>query len=105
MRAARRHRALAIGTGALTATTVISGAYVAGNDAGRAYNTWPKMGDEWIPEGMWTLSPAWRNLAENTATVQVRCDAMRCDAMRCDDAICVIICVLSLQNPPSPRQF
>ena len=31
-------------------------AYVAGNDAGRAYNTFPKMGDEWIPEGMWTCS-------------------------------------------------
>ena len=44
-----------------------SGAYVAGNDAGRAYNTFPMMGDEWIPEGMWTLQPAWRNLVENTA--------------------------------------
>ena len=35
------------GTAALTAgvvfTTAISGAYVAGNDAGRAYNTWPTM--------------------------------------------------------------
>ena len=43
---------------------------MAGNDAGRAYNTWPKMGDEWVPEGMWTLTPAWRNIVENTATVQ-----------------------------------
>jgi len=70
MRAARRHRAMAIGTGVLTATTVISGAYVAGNDAGRAFNTWPKMGDTWVPEGMWTITPIWRNLVENTATVQ-----------------------------------
>ncbi len=55
---------------ALVATTVLSGAYVAGNDAGRAYNTFPKMGDEWVPEGLWTLEPKWRNLVENTATVQ-----------------------------------
>ncbi len=55
---------------ALVAITVLSGAYVAGNDAGNAYNTFPKMGDDWIPEGMWTLEPKWRNLIENTATVQ-----------------------------------
>ena len=55
---------------ALVATTVLSGAYVAGNDAGRAYNTFPKMGDEWVPGGMWTLEPKWRNIVENTATVQ-----------------------------------
>ena len=55
---------------ALVATTVMSGAYVAGNDAGNAYNTFPKMGDEWIPEGILALDPVWRNFFENTATVQ-----------------------------------
>jgi heme a synthase len=55
---------------ALVATTVMSGAYVAGNDAGNAYNTFPKMGDEWIPSGMYSLDPIWRNFFENTATVQ-----------------------------------
>ena len=63
----RRFAALNI---ALVATTVMSGAYVAGNDAGNAYNTFPKMGDEWIPTGMYTLEPIWRNFFENTATVQ-----------------------------------
>jgi len=70
IRAARRHRAAAFATGALVATTVISGAYVAGNDAGRAFNTWPKMGETWIPDDMWIIRPIWRNLVENTATVQ-----------------------------------
>ena len=53
---------------------MLSGAFVAGNDAGRAYNTWPKMGDDWVPEEVYNneegLVPAWRNIFENTATVQ-----------------------------------
>eukprot|EP00605_Chrysophyceae_sp_TOSAG23-4_P001045 GSChrysophyteH1.ASY1.ANO1.1149.1 assembled CDS len=49
---------------------MLSGAYVAGNDAGNAYNTWPKMGDDWYPQGMLELEPKWRNFFENTATVQ-----------------------------------
>lgn len=50
----------------------VAGAFVAGNDAGRAYNTFPKMGDDWLPEELLAadLSPWWRNLAENTAVVQ-----------------------------------
>ena len=63
-------RRFAIVNGALVATTVVSGAYVAGNDAGRAFNTFPKMGDVWIPEEILELKPIWRNFVENTATVQ-----------------------------------
>lgn len=54
----------------LTGVTIVSGALVAGNDAGRAYNTFPKMDEEWIPTGIGELSPWYRNLKENTATVQ-----------------------------------
>jgi cytochrome c oxidase assembly protein subunit 15 len=54
----------------LVGTTVASGAFVAGNDAGRAYNSFPLMGDQWIPEGILEISPLWRNFFENTATVQ-----------------------------------
>ena len=50
----------------LIATTVLSGAYVAGNDAGHAYNSFPKMGDEWIPSEILKLSPIWKNFTENT---------------------------------------
>mmetsp|Transcript_3289 Transcript_3289/g.4954 ORF Transcript_3289/g.4954 Transcript_3289/m.4954 type:complete len:428 (+) Transcript_3289:63-1346(+) len=54
----------------LVAVTVLSGAYVAGNDAGRAYNTFPTMNGEWIPSGLLEMKPMWRNFFENTTTVQ-----------------------------------
>ncbi len=55
---------------ALAATTVLSGGFVAGLKAGHAYNTFPKMGDQWLPPAGWMLQPGWRNLFENIATVQ-----------------------------------
>lgn len=68
--AAKTLRGLSMGTLLLVGTTVVSGAYVAGNDAGRAFNTFPKMGDDWIPEDILAMTPTWRNFFENTATVQ-----------------------------------
>lgn len=56
--------------GALVVGTVFSGAFVAGIDAGFAYNTFPKMGDEWLPSSAFDLKPVWKNLFENTALVQ-----------------------------------
>lgn len=51
--------------------TAVSGAFVAGNDAGRCYNTFPKMTDDhWLPEEILSLQPLWRNFFENSATVQ-----------------------------------
>ncbi|MFQ5643799.1 MAG: COX15/CtaA family protein [Thiogranum sp.] len=55
---------------ALVATTIVSGGFVAGLKAGLAYNTFPKMGDQWLPPAGWMLQPGWRNLFENIATVQ-----------------------------------
>jgi cytochrome c oxidase assembly protein subunit 15 len=46
------------------------GAYVAGLDAGYAFNTWPKMGADWYPAGAEWLRPALRNFADNPITVQ-----------------------------------
>jgi len=54
----------------LAATTIVSGGFVAGLKAGFAYNTFPKMGDQWLPPAGWILQPGWRNLFENIATVQ-----------------------------------
>ena len=54
----------------LVATTILSGGFVAGLKAGLAYNTFPKMGDQWLPPAGWMLQPGWRNLFENIATVQ-----------------------------------
>ncbi len=54
----------------LIAVTILSGGFVAGLDAGLIYNTFPKMGDYWIPPGLTALEPAWRNLFDNLTTVQ-----------------------------------
>lgn len=55
---------------ALITVTIVSGGFVAGLKAGKIYNTFPLMGDSWIPPGIMALSPGWRNLFENTITVQ-----------------------------------
>jgi heme a synthase len=48
------------------------GALVAGLDAGLAYDTWPQIDGALVPsaERLLFLKPAWRNLFENTLTVQ-----------------------------------
>ncbi len=51
--------------------TIFWGAYTAGLDAGLVYNdTFPKMGDNWIPEEVWFYTPHWVTLFENHAGVQ-----------------------------------
>lgn len=50
--------------------TALSGAFVAGLDAGLVYNSFPKMGESWIPEDLFTFSPILRNVFENPTTVQ-----------------------------------
>lgn len=47
-----------------------TGAFVAGMDAGHAYNTFPLMNGRFIPEEYWALR-GWRNAFENTAAVQL----------------------------------
>lgn len=53
------------------------GALVAGLNAGMSYNTWPLMDGAIIPDNLFVLEPAWRNLFENPKTVQFihRCGA------------------------------
>lgn len=70
IRHATRLRTGSIHLTALTGITIVSGALVAGNDAGRAYNTFPKMNEYWIPPEIYEIQPWYRNLHENTATVQ-----------------------------------
>jgi len=70
---AQRTRVGVLSTVGLTGLTILSGAFVAGNDAGNAYNTYPLMDGKLIP---WndmvdeTKVPKWRNMFETTATVQ-----------------------------------
>lgn len=49
---------------------IVLGAFVAGTDAGYAYNTWPLMEGKWIPDGLWVVQPAWLNMFETLITVQ-----------------------------------
>lgn len=53
----------------LSAVGASTGAFVAGLDAGHAYNTFPLMAGRIVPEEYWAL-PGWRNAFENTAAVQ-----------------------------------
>ncbi|NWW43603.1 COX15 protein, partial [Pedionomus torquatus] len=48
----------------------IAGAFVAGLDAGLVYNSFPKMGERWIPDDLLAFSPMLRNIFENPTTVQ-----------------------------------
>ena len=54
----------------LILTTVLSGGMVAGLDAGLVYNTFPLMGDKFIPFDIWDLDPKFINFFENPVTVQ-----------------------------------
>ncbi len=63
-------RAPALAVFALVSVTVLSGGFVAGTDAGFAYNTFPLMGGRLVPEHLFAMQPLPRNFFENIATVQ-----------------------------------
>jgi cytochrome c oxidase assembly protein subunit 15 len=70
--AARPARMPTVGIWALSALALqlMYGAYVAGLDAGFAYNSWPKMGDEWFPSAAPMMRPWLANLVDNPILVQ-----------------------------------
>jgi cytochrome c oxidase assembly protein subunit 15 len=61
---------IAIWAFAILALQLLFGAYVAGLNAGYAFNTWPLMGEEFYPSAAPWLEPALRNLVDNPITVQ-----------------------------------
>jgi heme a synthase len=63
-------RKLAHVSKALVFLTAVSGAFVAGLDAGLVYNSFPKFADRWIPSDILAFSPAIKNFTENPTTVQ-----------------------------------
>ena len=67
-----RLRLGALAIALLTLVQIYLGALVAGLDAGLVYNTWPLIDGALIPDAarLWFVQPAWRNLFENTLTVQ-----------------------------------
>ncbi len=50
--------------------TILSGGFVAGTRAGFAFNTFPLMAGQLIPDGLFEHSPLWLNFFENIVTVQ-----------------------------------
>eukprot|EP01097_Dermamoeba_algensis_P009016 TRINITY_DN6212_c1_g1_i1.p1 TRINITY_DN6212_c1_g1~~TRINITY_DN6212_c1_g1_i1.p1 ORF type:complete len:491 (-),score=70.59 TRINITY_DN6212_c1_g1_i1:9-1481(-) len=60
----------ALGLLALTFTTAVSGALVAGLRAGRIYNEFPFMGGWFWPEEVLRMEPKWKNSLYNESTVQ-----------------------------------
>ena len=46
------------------------GGLVAGLKAGFMFNTYPKMGDSWLPEAAWMMDPVWMNFLENGVMIQ-----------------------------------
>ena len=61
---------LALAAGVSVFVTLVMGAFVAGLKAGYLYPTFPKMGEFWVPPGMFETSPWWRNLFDNPVTAQ-----------------------------------
>ena len=49
---------------------IIYGAFVAGLEAGKIYNTWPKMHDKWVAESVYAITPIWKNFTEGLAGIQ-----------------------------------
>ena len=68
---AGRWRGALWGATALVLLTILSGAFVAGNDAGLAYNTFPLMADAIVPPDIFLIEPLWRNFFENVPLVQL----------------------------------
>lgn len=66
--AAVRRRGLALA--GLVFATILSGALVAGLDAGLAYNTFPLMAGRLVPDGYFALGATFGNMFENIAAVQ-----------------------------------
>ncbi len=55
---------------AIIVLTMLSGGFVAGNNAGLTYNTFPLMDGQLVPSGLFDLSPFYLNFFENITTVQ-----------------------------------
>lgn len=65
-------RLFSISTGLLhfAGLQILLGALVAGIDAGRAFPTWPLMGDGFLPPEPFQITPVWRNFFEDAGLVQ-----------------------------------
>jgi len=49
---------------------LVMGALTAGLKAGHIFNSWPLMGETFVPDGLMGMAPWWRNFFDNAITVQ-----------------------------------
>lgn len=68
--AAPRLRRVGVAVTALIFLTILAGGFVAGTRAGFAFNDWPLMNGKLFADGLYALTPWWRDGFENIATVQ-----------------------------------
>merc|ERR1719228_2818648 len=92
-------RKLVITSKALAFITLVSGAFVAGLDAGLVYNSFPKFADRWVPEDIALLEPAIRNITENPTTVQFNHRILGTTTL----AFLSLVALRSLKLPLPPR--
>jgi len=69
-RISRYYSPLIFGFILLIFAQIILGAFVAGLDAGLAYDSFPTMNGQWVPNGLWLQEPWWQNLYRNPTTAQ-----------------------------------
>jgi cytochrome c oxidase assembly protein subunit 15 len=50
---------------------IMFGAFLAGDHGGAAYQDWPTIGGQWIPDGAFGLAPFWSNFYQSYATEHV----------------------------------
>ena len=84
---------------ALLFLTILSGAFVAGNDAGLAYNTFPLMAGAVVPPDIFLIEPLWRNFFETVPLVQLD---HRLLALLSAFAVILIWAAALRRPPPAP---
>ena len=57
-------------TAGLVFVQIVAGAFVAGTQSGKTYNTWPMMDGDFVPRGYSAIEPFWRNWFEVPAAIQ-----------------------------------
>jgi len=92
----RRVRLLAL----LVGVTAISGAFVAGMQAGYSFNTFPLMEGRLVPEGYMELQPLYRNFFESVPSVQLHHRGLALTTLASTTALWA-----SVQRIPLPRQL
>lgn len=82
---------LALGVAVLVFVMILSGGLVAGTRAGLIYNTFPLMGGELIPPGLFALEPWWLNAFENLVAIQFNHRMLACLVVVLVTAFCVML--------------